>query len=281
MKSTTTTVLVAAGALLVGGIATAAFMKSGDKSPDSISAGTPNAESRLADGNAIDDGARGDTLDPSAPRGLEYADVLKVDPITEKQKAYATVIGTDPVRETSTTQTPHEVCQDVTVQERLPERDGNVGGTVVGAVVGGLLGNQVGGGNGKKAATAAGAVAGGFIGNQIDKRHVGGRVVNRTERQCHTETATSESSRVTGYNVTYRNEDGTTGTMRMASKPGNRIAMGNTDVVKGYNVTYRYDGAEKTVRMDNKPASDRLPVVDGQLVTQTAAAGDTAAATRQ
>jgi len=71
------------------------------------------------------------------------------------------------------------------------------------------------------------------------------------------------------------------GTMRMASKPGNRIAMGTNDVVKGYNVTYRYDGAEKTVRMDNKPASDRLPVVDGQLVTQTAAAGATAAATRQ
>lgn len=52
----------------------------------------------------------------------------------------------------------------------------------------------------------------------MDKRHVGGRVVNRTERQCHTETATSESTKVTGYNVTYRNEDGTTGTMRMASK---------------------------------------------------------------
>jgi len=32
--------------------------------------------------------------------------------------------------------------------------------------------------------------------------------------------------------------------------------------------------------MDNKPASDRLPVVDGQLVTQTAAAGD-ATANRQ
>ena len=118
--------------------------------------------------------------------------------------------------------------------------------------------------------TAIGAVAGGLIGNQVDKRHVGGRVVNRTERQCHTETATSESTRVTGYNVTYRNEDGTTGTMRMASKPGTRIAMGTTDAVTGYNVTYRYDGVEKTVKMDNKPASDRLPVVDGQLVTQTA-----------
>ncbi len=91
------------------------------------------------------------------------------------------------------------------MQERLPERDGNVGGTVVGAVVGGLLGAT------RLAATAGRdrrgrAVAGGFIGNQIDKRHVGGRVVNHTERQCHTETATSESSRVTGYNVTYRNE---------------------------------------------------------------------------
>ena len=71
MKSTTTTVLVAAGALLVGGIATAAFMKSGGSSPDSISAGTPNGDSRLASGNASDDGARGDMLDPSAPRGLE------------------------------------------------------------------------------------------------------------------------------------------------------------------------------------------------------------------
>jgi uncharacterized protein YcfJ len=270
MKSTTTTVLVAAGALLVGGIATAAFMKSGDKSPEQLSAGNPS-ESRLVDGNATDDGARGDAVDASAPRGLEYADVLKVDPITEKQKAYATVIGTDPVRETSTTQTPHEVCQDVVVQERLPERDGNVGGTVVGAVVGGLLGNQVGGGNGKKAATAAGAVAGGFIGNQVDKRHVGGRVVNRTERQCHTEQRTAESSRITGYNVTYRKPDGSTGTMRMDSRPGERVSLGNANQTIGYDVTYRYDGAEKTVRMQDKPASDRLPVIDGQLVTQTAA----------
>jgi len=59
--------------------------------------------------------------------------------------------------------------------------------------------------------------------------------------------------------------------MRMASKPGNRIAMGTTSNVTGYNVTYRYDGVEKTVKMASKPSSDRLPVVDGQLVTQTAA----------
>jgi uncharacterized protein YcfJ len=268
MKSTTTTALVAAGALLVGGIATAAFMKSGT-SADPVTATQPRPN--IDTTPLADDGARTDDLAVDKAGRLEYADVVKVDPLTRKEKAYATVIGTEPVRETSTTQTPHEVCEDVVVQERLPERDGNVGGTVAGAVIGGLLGNQVGGGNGKKAATAAGAVAGGLIGNQVDKRHVGGRVVNRTERQCHTETATSESTKVTGYNVTYRNEDGTTGTMRMASKPDNRIAMGTTNAVTGYNVTYRYDGVEKTVKMANKPTSDRLPVVDGQLVTQTAA----------
>lgn len=265
MKSNTTMILVAAGALLVGGVATAAFMNNRDKSDAFV---TPSAETRPSLDNAAGDAGQSDAV---AGGALQYADVLKVDPVTQKDKVYATVIGTEPVRETTTSSTPHEVCEDVVVQERLPERDGNVGGTVAGAVIGGLLGNQVGGGSGRKVATAAGAVAGGVIGNQVDKRHVGGKVVNRTERQCHTENATSESSRVVGYNVTYRKADGSTGTMRMDSKPGNRIAMGDADSVVGYDVTYRYDGDEKTVRMKDKPASDRLPVVDGQLVTQTAA----------
>ena len=97
----------------------------------------------------------------STDSSLEYADVVNVKELTEKKPLYATVIGSEPVRETSTTSTPREVCEDVVVQERAPERDGNVGGTVAGAVIGGLVGNQVGGGSGKKAATAAGAVAGG------------------------------------------------------------------------------------------------------------------------
>ncbi len=268
MKNNTTTILVAAGALLVGGIATAAFMSGGNKS---AGLAAPAEDRPMLDTSlTADDALASDDL--AAGAKLEYADVLKVDPVTQKEKLYATVIGSEPVRETSSTTVPREVCDDVVVQERLPERDGNVGGTVAGAVIGGLLGNQVGGGNGKKAATAAGAVAGGVIGNQVDKRHVGGRVVSRTERQCRTENSTSESSRVTGYNVTYRNADGTTGTMRMDSKPGSRIAMGNANETIGYDVTYRYEGQEKTIRMPAKPVSDRLPVIDGQVVTQTAAA---------
>jgi outer membrane lipoprotein SlyB len=34
-----------------------------------------------------------------------------------------------------------------------------------------VLGNQVGKGDGRKAATVAGAVAGGVVGNQVGKRH--------------------------------------------------------------------------------------------------------------
>lgn len=264
MKSNTTTILIATGALLFGGIATAAYMNNRDKPAEFVNAetGEPVASSTALDGMAYDNSIE--------PNSLQYAEVVKVDPITNKNKVYATVIGTEPVRETTTTSTPREVCEDVVVQERLPERDGNTGGTVAGAVIGGLLGNQVGKGNGRKAATAAGAVAGGMIGNKVDKNHVGGRVVSRTERQCHTEQASSQSSRVTGYNVTYRNADGTTGTMRMDSKPGSRIAMGDTDKVVGYDVTYLLEGQEKTVRMDEKPG-ERLPVIDGKVVTQTAA----------
>ncbi|HZX77829.1 glycine zipper 2TM domain-containing protein [Lysobacter sp.] len=253
---------VALASLLVGGVAVAAYNSfSGNKAgADVAGEAVPGQDGDIAADGAIDAGK------------VEYADVLNVKPISEKEKLYATVIGTDAIRETSTTSTPREVCEDVVVQERAPERDGNVGGTVAGAVIGGLLGNQVGGGNGKKAATVGGAVAGGFIGNQIDKRHVGGKVTSRTERQCHTVSSTSESSRVVGYNVTYRNTDGTTGTMRTDSKPGNRILLGEEDKVTGYDVTYRYDGTEQTIRMEDRPVANRLPVIDGQVVTQTASA---------
>ncbi|MBN8225047.1 MAG: glycine zipper 2TM domain-containing protein [Xanthomonadales bacterium] len=266
-----TTILIAAGALLVGGIATAAFMNNRNPHPEPVvaPAPTPAPDAALAVDDAAD--AATDQVEAAGAPLLQYAQIVKVEPVNQRERLYATVIGTEPVRETTQTTVPKEVCEDVVVQERLPEKDGNVGGTVAGAVIGGVLGNQVGGGRGKKAATAAGAIAGGVIGNRVDRNHQGGQVVTRTERQCHMEDAVSESSKVTGYNVTYRNADGTTGTMRMASKPGNRVAMGNTNRVVGYDVTWRIDDREGTVRMDSRPQGDRLPVVDGQVVTSTKA----------
>ena len=168
MKSNTTTVLVAAGALLVGGIATAAFMsgRGTSASPSPVQPAQPVLDTTPL----ADDAAAGNALAPREAT-LEYADVLKVAPISRSEPAYATVIGTEPVRQTSTTTVPREVCEDVVVEERLPERDGNVGGTVAGAVIGGLLGNQVGKGGGRAAATMAGVVGGAVAGNAIEERN--------------------------------------------------------------------------------------------------------------
>lgn len=209
-----------------------------------------------------------DAMAPAPAPTLAYADVTQVVPVTDKERVYGTVIAATPV--TRETTTPKQVCADVTVQERQPERDGNTGGTVIGAVVGGLLGNQVGKGNGKKAATVAGAVAGGFAGHEIDKRHEGGQIVTHTEQQCHDETVSG--SRTIGYDVSYRAPDGSTDSKRMDSRPsiGSRIALGSEKTVVGYDVTYSYQGRTSTVRMDHKPG-DRLPVIDGAVVTATAA----------
>jgi uncharacterized protein YcfJ len=161
-------------------------------------------------------------------------------------------------------------CGVVTRIEPYTTSGNKTGGAVAGAVVGGLLGNQVGGGTGKKLATVGGAVGGAFAGRAIEQRHAENKMVSRTVHQCHTETSTSQSSRVVGYNVTYRNPDGTTGTMRTGSKPGSRISLGSQARTVGYDVTYSYEGQQHTVRMDHKPG-DKLPVVDGQVVTQVAA----------
>ncbi len=263
------TLAIALGALLIGGVATAGYINNTnhqDHKPGGEALLAPAAASEMT-GNLPMQGAV-----PSSGR-VEYADVVNVKAITERESLYATVIGTEPIRVSNTTSTPQQVCEDVVVSERMPERDGNVGGTVAGALIGGLVGNQVGGGNGKKAATVGGAVAGGFIGNRVDRNHVGGQVVNRTDRRCRTVNASSTSSRTVAWNVTYRNPDGTTGNMRTETKPAKRIALGDGERTIGYDVSYRLDGRTHTVRMDERPGS-QVPVIDGQVVTQVAAVQD-------
>lgn len=261
------TIAIAVAALLVGGVSVAAFQNA--RGPDPLADDAVPGQ-LAADGMTADDAALLDNSIPDSGR-ITYAEVVDVKAITEEETLYAAVIGTEPVSETYTSSSPREVCEQVMVQQRLPERDGNVGGTVAGAIIGGLVGNQIGDGDGRKVATAAGAAAGGYIGNRVDRNHVGGRVVAGTEQRCRTVSDTSQSSRVVAYNVTYRNPDGSTDTMRMGSEPGERISLGTEDTTIGYDVTYRYEGQQRTIRMDQQPG-DRLPVIDGQVVTQVASA---------
>ena len=253
------TIAIAIAAMLVGGVAVGAYHN--NRAPDA--AVDAQQQPIAVEGDAAV--PEQDTAVQPETDLLEYARVLNVKPVTETAPLYATVLGSEPVRETSTTMTPREVCEDVVVQERLPERDGNVGGTVAGALIGGLLGNPGGGGKGRRVATAAGAAAGGLIGNRVDRNHVGGRVVERVESQCHTVQAPSQSSQVVAYNVTYRNPDGTTGTLRTGSRPGERIKLGEQERTIAYDVTYTYDGSEATIRMDEQPG-ERLPVLNGRVM---------------
>lgn len=260
------TLAIALASLLVGGVAVAAFQNNtrDEISRDEIGAGLQDADV------SADVDADADSI-PSAGR-LEYADVVDVHEITESQDLYAQVLGVEPLSETTTSTTPRQVCHDVAVQYQAPTRDPNrITGTTIGAVVGGALGNQVGGGDGRKLATVGGAVGGAFAGRAIQGRQQANNVETAMERECRTVQDTAQSTRVVAYSVTYRNPDGTTGSMRTGSEPGERIKLGTEQVPVAWDVTYRYDGDEQTVRMQQRPGP-RLPVLDGQVVLQTASA---------
>ena len=255
---------VALGSLLVGGGAVAAYhtlqSEPARTGVESMVTAQPNTAGQT--------GPEVAPLNLAADPVVSYAPIVGVKEVKSSSAQYAQVLDVDPVTRSVAQSQPRQECRDVAVAQRLPERDGNVGGTVAGAVIGGLLGNQVGGGDGRKVATAAGAVAGGFVGNSIDRRHVGGRVVQGTERQCHTVSDTVNRDKVIGYDVTFRNPDGSTGMKRMTSRPGSRISLGSATTTTAYDVTYTMDGEERVVRMDERPSVDRFRVVDGEVITK-------------
>jgi uncharacterized protein YcfJ len=193
--------------------------------------------------------------------GTPYADVVSATPVTIQEPVYGDVVAVEPV--TQLVQGTQQVCNDQVVEKRRAERFGNKDGAVAGAVVGGLIGSQIGGGKGKTAATVAGVVGGAYAGREIDRRHQGGQTYTETERVCHNE-ATSREQTV-GYDVQYRAEDGQVLTRRESSKPGERLLLGEKDVIVGYDVTWRYKEQTGVIRMDEKPG-DRLPMQDGAIL---------------
>lgn len=258
---------VALGSLLVGGGAVAAY-----NSLQSVPA-TPVMAGNFVSAQPAQLIGEADStpLNLAAGPDVAFAPIVSVKPVTRREARYATVLDVDPISRSIAQQQPRQECRDVPVTQRLPERDGNVGGTVAGAVIGGLIGNQLGknrSSDRRKIETAAGAVGGAFAGRAIDQRHVGGRVVQTTERQCHTVTDTINSSKVIGYDVTFRNPDGSTGMKRMSSRPGSRISLGSATTTAGYDVTYKVEGEERVVRMNERPSVDRFRVVDGQVITK-------------
>ncbi len=262
---------VALGSLLVGGGAVAAYHAVKSDSAATPAFVTPQQQSSAATpGMPAAADATSDAVHGQAGADVGgYAAITDVRKVTSKNTRYATVLDVNPVNDRIAQNSPRQECKDVVINERAPTRDPhNVAGSAIGAVVGGLVGHQIGGGRGRDAATVGGAVAGGVIGNRIENRRHENATVQRTERRCTTVNDTSYRDKLIGYDVTYRNPDGSVGKQRMSSRPGSRIAVGTGTQTVGYDVTYRYQGADKVVRLDQKPTVDRFPVVDGRVVTR-------------
>jgi outer membrane lipoprotein SlyB len=83
----------------------------------------------------------------------------------------------------------------IAVEPIVTRDDPSGAGAVIGGVVGAAIGNQVGSGNGRKAATVVGAIGGAAAGHEIEKRR---------------------SEQVTGYRVAVRLDDGSTRSFTLA-----------------------------------------------------------------
>ena len=144
-------------------------------------------------------------------RGPEYAQVLKVTPITK------------------TVHTPRQACHDEQVTRQAPVKDEHqLLGTVAGAVIGGVIGHQIGGGSGRDVATIAGAAGGGYAGNRVQKHVQDQNTYTTTEQKCETVYDTSHEG--AGYEVRYR-LGGKEATVKMARNPGDRIPVRNGQLV--------------------------------------------------
>ncbi len=147
---------------------------------------------------------------------------------------YARVTRVERVVERSRYPVNNEVCYDEPVSRYRPgntyyHRD-TTGPTVLGALVGGALGNQVGKGDGRKAATIAGAVIGGSIAHERAERRGGdygystGYYETGYEQHCRTETAWRGRDSVVAFNVTYR-YDGRTYRTTLDHDPGRNLRV--------------------------------------------------------
>jgi uncharacterized protein YcfJ len=209
IKSTKMMVIFAAAALTVGSSGVFAQDHRYDDRPDNRYDGRYDNR----DDNRYDD-QNDDRYDGDG--AYDYAKVVDVQPLTRQ------------VRVSS----PQRECWDET---RYDERDygpprarNSAGPTLLGAVIGAAIGNQIGHGDGRRAATAAGAIIGAGVGNSQAGRRNGydqpppPRAY--TVQRCETHYRNDVEERIDGYRVTYVYH-GRRGVTELPYKPGDRIRV--------------------------------------------------------
>jgi uncharacterized protein YcfJ len=209
IKSTKMMVILATAALTIGSTSVFAQDHRYDDRPDN------RYDPRYDNGSDNRyDGQNDDRYDDDG--GYDYAKVVDVQPLTRR------------VRVSS----PQRECWDET---RYDDRDygpprarNSAGPTLLGAVIGAAIGNQIGHGDGRRAATAAGAIIGAGVGNAQAGRRNGydqpppPRAY--TAQRCETHYREDVEERIDGYRVTYVYH-GRRGVTELPYKPGDRIRV--------------------------------------------------------
>ena len=212
IKSTKMWVILAATALTVGSSAVFAQDHRYDDRPPRYDDRYDDRYDRQDDPQY--DGRYDDRYD--ADGAYDYAKVVDVQPLTRQ------------VRVSS----PQRECWDETQYDERnygpPRARNSAGSTLLGAVIGAAVGNQIGHGDGRRAATAAGAIIGAGIGNAQAGRRNGydqpppPRAY--TVQRCETHYREDVQERVDGYRVTYVYH-GRRGVTQLPYKPGERIRV--------------------------------------------------------
>ena len=208
----------------------------------------------------------------------QYATVTQVNQrIDPNAPQMASVVSSQPIIVAGSAR---EVCVDRVVTRQAPVKDEHqVVGTATGAVIGGLLGNQVGGGNGKKAATAIGAIAGGVIGKNVQENRQQANTYQTTEQECRTERTPDQT---TGYEVTL-DINGQVQTINMSYSPKGQLPVVGGEVITHKNaiknilaampaptfdVAYDQAGQIHYTTLDYAPTvGAKLPIEYGQVLT--------------
>ncbi len=151
--------------------------------------------------------------------------------------AYARVIDVDPIVHRVRISEPRQECwtetryEEVSYRERTgPAPRGSAGSMILGGIIGAALGNQIGSGDGRRAATVAGAVIGSAVGHDVaDRRNPRNeRVVTESRpyeaERCEVRHEDRFEERIEGYRVTYE-YNGIRQTTQLPYDPGDRIRV--------------------------------------------------------
>ena len=155
---------------------------------------------------------------------------------------YARVVDVDPIIRQVRVSVPRRECWNETRYEQVnysrgrryePQR-GAAGSMILGGIIGAAIGNQIGSGDGRRAATVAGAIIGSAVGHDAAARrdYRDGRYVDRDPREsrpydverCSVRYDENYEQRIDGYRVTYV-YNGHEHTTRLPYDPGDRIRV--------------------------------------------------------